>query len=230
MRYERPELGERLAADYALGLMPPRARRRFEWAMARHATLSAAVAAWTERLAPLDEMTDEAAAPAHVWRAIERRAVVAAPAPVAARPRSGVLIFWRSLAATALAACAALVVYIALYPTPLPKVVAVLADKAGLPGWVAFAGSRSGEIGVSALGTVGAETGHSLELWGIAGGTPQPLGLLPVDPDQPLWVRAATLPGTDGALAVSIEPPGGSPTGLPTGPVVYQGKVLRPPH
>jgi anti-sigma-K factor RskA len=27
-------------------------------------------------------------------------------------------------------------------------------------------------------------------------------------------------------LAVSVEPPGGSPTGQPTGPVVYTGKLL----
>jgi anti-sigma-K factor RskA len=29
------------------------------------------------------------------------------------------------------------------------------------------------------------------------------------------------------ALAVSVEPPGGSPTGQPTGPVVYTGAVER---
>ena len=28
------------------------------------------------------------------------------------------------------------------------------------------------------------------------------------------------------ALAVSLEPPGGSPTGKPTGPVLYQGRLL----
>ena len=29
------------------------------------------------------------------------------------------------------------------------------------------------------------------------------------------------------ALAVSLEPPGGSPTGLPTGPVLYSGPIQR---
>jgi|SRR6516164_2565282 len=29
----------------------------------------------------------------------------------------------------------------------------------------------------------------------------------------------------DAALAVSLEPPGGSPTGLPTGPVIASGKL-----
>ena len=27
------------------------------------------------------------------------------------------------------------------------------------------------------------------------------------------------------ALAVSVEPPGGSPTGVPTGPVLFAGKL-----
>ena len=30
-----------------------------------------------------------------------------------------------------------------------------------------------------------------------------------------------------GTFAVSVEPEGGSPTGLPTGPVVYSGKLIR---
>jgi anti-sigma-K factor RskA len=28
-------------------------------------------------------------------------------------------------------------------------------------------------------------------------------------------------------LAVSVEPPGGSPTGLPTGPVIASGKLTK---
>ena len=229
MRYERPELAERLAADYVLGLMPPRARRRFERAMRRDATLAAMTAGWAERLAPLDEATADAAPPPQLWHAIERRLGPAPPAPAAERSRFGTLAFWRGLAGVAVAACVALVAYIAVYPVPLPKVVAILDDKTGLPGWIAFSGSRSGEVGVSAISAGPGWSGHSLQLWGIQGGRPQPLGLLPSDPDQPLWLRAATLPGEGGALAVSVEPPGGSPTGEPTGPVIFQGKVLRPP-
>jgi anti-sigma-K factor RskA len=41
-------------------------------------------------------------------------------------------------------------------------------------------------------------------------------------------LRLALLPPAGGVLAVSLEPPGGSPTGAPTGPVLYQGKML--PH
>jgi anti-sigma-K factor RskA len=31
----------------------------------------------------------------------------------------------------------------------------------------------------------------------------------------------------DAALAVSLEPPGGSPTGQPTGPVIASGKLAN---
>ena len=68
-----------------------------------------------------------------------------------------------------------------------------------------------------------------LELWYVAAGqAPRSIGLL----DRP-ETRAA-LPAvarggdiTGATLAVSVEPPGGSTTGAPTGPVVYSGKLIR---
>ena len=71
------------------------------------------------------------------------------------------------------------------------------------------------------------EAGKSLELWILPpSGNPRSLGLLanrrlslPLD-----GTAAADL--AQGALAVSLEPAGGSPTGLPTGPVLYSGPVL----
>jgi anti-sigma-K factor RskA len=33
--------------------------------------------------------------------------------------------------------------------------------------------------------------------------------------------------GPDATLAVSLEPPGGSPTGQPTGPVIASGKLTN---
>ena len=38
--------------------------------------------------------------------------------------------------------------------------------------------------------------------------------------------RKAASDLAQGALAISLEPSGGSPTGLPTGPVLYSGPVL----
>ena len=40
-------------------------------------------------------------------------------------------------------------------------------------------------------------------------------------------VAAGTLPDGLDMRAVTVEPPGGSPTGGPTGPVVYAGDLIR---
>jgi anti-sigma-K factor RskA len=68
------------------------------------------------------------------------------------------------------------------------------------------------------------------ELWLIpADGKPRSLGLLRAD--RP--VTLALSPNLAGqataaaVLAVSLEPPGGSPTGAPTGPVIGQGKLIN---
>ncbi len=62
-----------------------------------------------------------------------------------------------------------------------------------------------------------------------AGGTPHSLGLLANHGGTALTLtadnRARIAAGA--TLAVSLEPLGGSPTGLPTGPVVATGALLR---
>jgi len=107
----------------------------------------------------------------------------------------------------------------------------VVAASVGKQGWVAVTGPGQGEVSFAAVTPRAEATPHAFELWGIAGGgAPRPLGLLPPDPGRATTLRLAQLPAPGEVLAVSLEPPGGSPTGAPTGPVLYQGKVLaRPP-
>jgi hypothetical protein len=150
MRYDQPELGPRLAADYVLGLMPRRARRRFERVIARDATLSATVAGWSERLEPLDAVTEDITPPAYVWRAIERR--IGVSVGPAARPHAGRLrYFWRAFTMSVIAASAALAIYITLSPAPLPTTVEALAEKIGLPGWMEAARHAPADIGLSTM-------------------------------------------------------------------------------
>jgi anti-sigma-K factor RskA len=73
-----------------------------------------------------------------------------------------------------------------------------------------------------------AAPGRVLELWLIAGdAAPVSLGVLPEAAsarlDVPDPVRDAVAPGA--VLAVSDEPPGGSPTGQPTGAVLATGEI-----
>jgi anti-sigma-K factor RskA len=150
MNYDLPQLGERLAADYVLGLMPAGARRRFEREVASNATLAAAVAGWSERLGPLDAMTADETPPPHVWRHIEQRIGAVAPVPAAVRSRS-FRFTWRGFAAAAVGACAAIAIYVAVNPGPVRDEVAMLAEKTGLDGWIASAEHAAPDIGLSTM-------------------------------------------------------------------------------
>ncbi len=71
---------------------------------------------------------------------------------------------------------------------------------------------------------------RSAQLWLIPGdGKPRPMGL--IDPSKPATMpmpeKFRTLARADVSLALSIEPVGGSTTGLPTGPVVAAGKFVQ---
>ena len=69
---------------------------------------------------------------------------------------------------------------------------------------------------------------RSLELWAIlADGKPISLGVIPPNGKGKVELSEAlkALIGKPIALAVSLEAKGGSPTGKPTGPVLYQGPL-----
>lgn len=150
MNYNRPELGERLAADYVLGVMPALARRRFEREMDGNATLAALTAGWSERLGPLDSLTADEMPPAHVWRRIEQRIGAIAPTAAPARPRRDGF-FWRGFAMAAAVACAAIAIIVAVDPAPVRNEVAALAEKTGIDGWIASAQHAAPDIGLSTM-------------------------------------------------------------------------------
>ena len=72
---------------------------------------------------------------------------------------------------------------------------------------------------------VGVQPDKALELWAIprGGAAPRSLGVISSS-GATVVRRGQVLEGAE-ALAVSLEPPGGSPTGAPTGPVLYAGKL-----
>ena len=61
------------------------------------------------------------------------------------------------------------------------------------------------------------------------GAPPRSLGLIPATgiARVPLRAPSDTALANIPALAVSLEPATGSPTGLPTGPVLYSGPIER---
>ena len=229
MNYRDPKLRDLLAGEYAMGLLPRRARARFERLMAGDAALQQLVADWQERLAPIDRTAAPVAPPRRVWRAIEQGTLQRSfPAQAQGGGWLYSLAFWRGFAGAVAAVAAALVIYIAVAPGPsrAPTVLAVLADSNGTPAFIATRAARAEEVSVAPVRAQTLQAQKSFELWAIGGGPPKPLGLVSATPDKPLVVPASAITAAGTVLAVSLEPEGGSPTGLPTGPVLFQGKVL----
>ena len=225
MDYSRPDLVERLAAEYALGTLRGGARRRFERLLPAHPALQDAVQAWQQRLQPLAAPVPPVAPPPQLWASVQRR-LFGEPAP---QPSWWAKLgLWQGFAGVATAGVLALAVMLGQPVQPQPPFVIVMnSTEAGArivkAGFVASVSADGGALTLKSLGELTVEQGRVLELWAVPGkGAPKSLGL--VAGGQATVLRAQLLTGT-AAFAVSMEPTGGSPTGAPTGPIVSAGTI-----
>src|SRR5471032_12378 len=219
MNYQTPTLRRALAADYAIGLMPAAARRRFEQLLLDDAALRAELAQWQETLASLTDALPEQPVPDHVWHGITARIDPQVLHVPAKRP------FWNWLRVTA--AVCSLVIAVALgvlYNRDTARYSATLLTADAQPALKVEA--HANYLNVEPLTLAAVEPDRSLELWAIAAdGKPVSLGVIPAGGKGKVELNEVqrALIGKPIALAVSLEPKGGSPTGQPTGPVLYQG-------
>jgi len=230
VKYPNDDLREALAAEYALGTLQGRARRRFERSLKEEPALRRLVVAWQERLTPLNEGIAPVQPPARVWRSIEQR--------IRKTSRRGASIwdslgFWRTASFVASAAVVVLAVILTTAtPTSKPHdtMVAVLSDEQSNPAITVSwqADPRGAErLRVRVMGHAEMAPDTAWELWMLPGGDQKPvsLGLITTHENQtvvlprPLAVKINQASG----LAMSVEPKGGSPTGVPTGPILYKG-------
>ena len=237
MNYRDPELRDLLAGEYVLGTLVGSARRRFERLMHEDVGLREEVVSWERRLAPLVDAVPERKPPKQIWRAIEQRVSPATQPSLWDRPS-----FWRPLALVTGAFFVVLAGYllvVATQPLPTPpapiatapatEYVALLNDDKAQPTWVVSAADFS-EMTVKTLRTPPTDPDRAYELWLVPGNDqpPRSLGLMPTAGSRTVMVppelRQAFAAGK--VLAVSVEPAGGSPTGLPTGPVLYHGQIV----
>lgn len=243
-----------LAAEYVLGTLEGDEAAEAARLLATDAAFAAAVRGWEERLAPLVAGIPPVAVPAGLWERIEestsgsaatpvRAGSAAAPAtagsptsrgavrsaaafseatssvvPLAFRRR---LRVWQASTGAALALAASLAAFAILRSPPPPRV-AVLAPMTGSVPVLLATAEPNGVLRIRPDGTIAVPTDRDLELWALAAGETRPrsLGVLPA---SGLRIVATLAPGTQ--LLVSLEPRGGSPTGQPTGPVLYGGQL-----
>jgi anti-sigma-K factor RskA len=223
---------EMVAGEYVLGTLDAAEQTAFRRRLLTDPEAAAAVAHWQERLSPLLAAVPEAPPPAALWRRVE----------AAGRPANDNATVRRWKIATIAAALLALVsTGLALRPRPAPvapaqvaqapasaplyRSVAALSETGGAPALLVTYDETSKTMRVTPV-NVAPRPGHSLELWVIAGkAAPKSIGLMQDKGATALDKLALDL-RQDMTIAVSVEPRGGSPTGLPTGPVVYSGRMI----
>lgn len=109
-----------------------------------------------------------------------------------------------------------------------PRYVTVFESEGPGPAFVASVDLAKGTISMRPI-SASAPAGKAYELWAVGGGRdkPQSLGVITADfriPAERLGKTDSTILG-ETIFAVSLEPEGGSPTGQPTGPVMFTGKL-----
>jgi anti-sigma-K factor RskA len=223
MNYGNQNLRELLAGEYVLGLLRGAARRRFERLLIEDARLRAEVTAWEEKFIAWNRGLRPLAPPASVWRRLQGR--IQTETKPATAPR------FRPLWGIAVAAAAMILFVVGIFlgrsvlaPSRAPGYLAVMSTAQGQPRWLITVHPQTRRVDMKALVNNTPPPGKSYELWMLPGnGKPIAMGLMNSTGSASEIVNPEVIAAITGAkgLAISIEPEGGSPTGQPTGPVVY---------
>jgi anti-sigma-K factor RskA len=223
------------AAEYALGTLPADERARLEERIQNDAALREAVRRWQSRLAPLDDTIAAEAPRPEIWRAIEQAtggtAIVAGSDTNIVQLKRRVAA-WRTATMMTGALAAGLAVFVlfdqfvAPPATEAGRYIAVVNSGGEEPALIAAIDTTTGLIRIRRL-TADIPEGRSLELWHVAEGhAPRSLGLLQGHLDSQTIQDLPSEGPVEGAIAVTVEPAGGSPSGAPTGPIVYSGRLI----
>lgn len=228
--------------EYVLGLLEGAERAQVQQLIERDRAAAAMALAWeNDFLALADRIAPQTPAPG-VWVRIQSALGLAPerPASVRAQPSAasssagwrGVwdnLIAWRWL--TVGLATAALM--LAIFPTPAPQApamhMAVLQapGETAKPGWVVTV-QPNGDVVLDPLLQVAGAPGRSVELWTLAPNEKRPrsLGLVAAGEQIRLPASAVGSVHNNQLFEMTLEPEGGSPTGGPTGAILFIGRIV----
>ncbi|MCS3418478.1 anti-sigma-K factor RskA [Pseudomonas sp. BIGb0450] len=221
---------DELASEYVLGTLPAAQRAEVEQRLAIDAELRAAVDGWEQRLLPLTEQADPVTPSVNLWRRIERSLGHSVPqdSPVSWWNR---LSLWRGLAGAGLAASLVLATLLLTQTAtinPTAYVVVLVAPQSQAPGWVIQA-SNTQEIQLIPLGIMEVPADKTLQFWTKGEDWQGPVSLGLVNPGQSLSVPLDKLPplAPNQLFELTLENPGGSKTGKPTGPIQAIGRAVK---
>ena len=224
-----------LAGEYVLGTLEAGAVRDVERSLAAgDVELREAVAAWEARLAPLTVLAPQEAPPPDLWARIEA-ALPAAPGTAAVappqtserrRPDRRWSDPWRWLALGSSAVATGLAALLLVRPAPEAPLMTVLLTNRDQPAWLVEA-DRGGALRLAAVNRQPVPPDRVMQLWALPQGATAPtsLGLIPSGAGQYSASTTAIRPSPGMLVEITLEPPGGSPTGRPTGPVLFIGRL-----
>jgi anti-sigma-K factor RskA len=217
-------------AEYVLGVLDPAERVAVERELAGSEEAQRAVALWQQHLTPMTETLPRITPSADVWTGI-RHALgwdTRGASPQATRFWSNARPWqWISLAASVVAIAFAVL----LLREPVREsghlMVSTIRQN-GVTDWTATVDLDRRQIILVPAATTAIPNGRRTQLWLIpAGQSPISVGVFTPGATNVLPLNATLLARVAGTaiLAVSVEPPGGSPTGQPTGPVIATGPL-----
>jgi len=232
-----------LAGEYVLGSLDPIERKEVDVRRKVDVALDDAIIAWEKRLGPLSDLLPGITPPPHLLFEVTKqlghqRDQQRIGTQVLVRPWR-----WPALAAgaCALAACLAIIT-VWLSPKSSASPVRLVAElqKSANPadgtnptvplGFVVYFDLRASTMVVSPF-AVPPGSRRDYQLWLVPPGSVPPisLGVIPLaEPSMSPWL--ATYAPNDlvyARLVVSLEPPGGSPIGVPTGPTMFIGALVQ---
>lgn len=238
----RREDQDRLAAEHVLGLLEGEERSLAESLLASDAGFRTSVEKWRQRFTEWDDTATDQTPGETLWRRIEAGLAAqpsAETAPhtlqAASTTRSPTLLarlweslsFWRTVGLASAMAAVLLAAGLGFYASKAsrqPVLIAVLMTDANQPGAV-LRSFADGRAELTPLGDMEIPHNHSIQVWTFPDpkGAPVSLGVLHAPRTAPLNLEGLPRPHSDQLFAISVEPLTGSPTGLPTGPVVMKG-------
>ena len=230
MKPETEEALDTLAGEFVLGTLPPEQHTAVAERLRTDSALRAAVDAWESRLLELAALAAPQAPSLRLWGRIQRSLNELEPPASERRAKWWQRLgLWQALTAAGLAASVVLAFTLLTTPPPATQFVVVLvAPSSQAPGWVVQT-SDSRTIELLPLGKDALPEGMALQFWtkGPQWGAPVSLGL--VKPGEPYRVPLQSLPPleADQLFELTLEKAGGSPTGLPTGPVKFIGRAVK---
>lgn len=212
------------AAEYVIGTLEGNERKVFELLMDQDDRAAQAVDYWQTRLAPLDELAPPRSASPFLEYRINRSIDQFEKVEPAQRKWWNSTKLWRLSTAALLVLSLGLAMQQEAVPT---HIVVLTAPGDTQPGWM-LKSYNGASLELTPLSVVTVPADKVLQFWTKAEGWDRPVSLGLVDPDRSLQTQLAGLPviTKNQLFELTIEQPGGSPTGLPTGPIQFIGRAV----